>query len=506
VRLGQEREFPDRNRTLTLRYQFVHVLYQNTLYASMTPARKAALSRAVATALEGFYGDRTADVASELAVLFEVAREWSLATNYYRVAAKKAADVFANEEALVLGRRALDQLRALPDEPARHRQELDILLTMGVPATAARGYSSREVQEIYDRASALCMELQEIDPLARVLRGLFAYNIVRLQLNAAQEACNRMNDLARRSEEPAIALGTNVGAVHYYRGEFEPAAAYLEHAAVTDDLGVRRSMCVTFGYDPIVGIHNYLGWSLWCLGYPDRARTEIQKSLEFAGQMNPYTMAFALTFMSGLSYWCGDWEQLRIHNERTLALAKKEGFAYFAATSICLEGLWLAANSHLDEGLVRIRKGWDALSAIEGRATQLRFASDFAECLARAGRWEEAFDLLTGEIDATRTARFQDAELIRVKGELLLMRGAASDTTQAEACFEQALDVARQQRAKSFELRAAMSLVRMWQARGKSAQAASLLRVTFGWFTEGHETADLRRARELLAATAGGVP
>src|SRR4029079_4837553 len=142
---------------LTLRYRFVHVLYQNLLYASLTPTRKIALSRDIGKALESSYRDQTADIASELAVLYETAREFSRAADYFRVAAKKAADLYAYEEAFVLGQRALSALRALEDSPDRKRRELAILMTIGVSTSASRGFSSPEVQELYDRAGVLCL-------------------------------------------------------------------------------------------------------------------------------------------------------------------------------------------------------------------------------------------------------------------------------------------------------------------------------------------------------------
>src|SRR5262249_53204379 len=148
VRRLREQEFPD--GTLTLRYRFVHVLYQNALYASLTPARKTLLSLAAGKALEEFNRDNTPSIALELAVLYEVAREFPAASDYFRRAAKKAVDVFAYEEAYLLCRRALDCLLPLRDGPDRRRRELSILITMGVPASATRGFSSPEVQEVYD--------------------------------------------------------------------------------------------------------------------------------------------------------------------------------------------------------------------------------------------------------------------------------------------------------------------------------------------------------------------
>ena len=505
VRPLREIEYPD--RTLTLRYRFVHVLYQNLLYGTLTPARRVALSKAVGDALEGHYRHKTADIAAELALLFEAAREFSHAVDYFRLASQKAADVFAYEEAFLLGRRALEALHALPDGPERGRRELAILVSTGLPAIANRGYSSLDVQQIYDRASTLCLELGESEQLASVLWGLYAFNIVRLQLENAQDASDRFTELARRSRDPSIVAQASIiaGNIHYYRGEFD-AAEQLQQMAVRDDVNLRRSVLRLFGHDPAVHPYAYLAWSRWCLGYPDRSQRDaevaVQSSEEFK---HPYTQAFALHFAGVVQCWCGNWEQLKVYNERALAVAREAGLSYFVAASTCLDGLWLARQGQLREGVARMQEGLDSLRAIEGRATSRRFASEFSQQLARAGRLDEALRIVDEEIGATVSGHFWHAELFRVRGELLLMCSPA-ESAEAERVLQHAVEVSRQQCAKSLELRAATSLARLWHAQGKSQKAASVLSEIYGWFTEGFETADLKTARALLAATRLDAP
>jgi tetratricopeptide (TPR) repeat protein len=502
VRTVGEVEYPD--RTLTLRYRFVHVLYQNLLYSTLTPSRRVALSKAVGDALEGFYRDKTAEMVSELAVLFEAAREFSRAAEYFHLAAKKAAGVFAYEEALMLGRRALGMLRALPDTPQSRRRELDVLMVMGVPATATRGYANREVQEIYDRASALCVEFHETGQLALALWRLFAVNVVRLQLETAHEIADRLRHLPHEGRDPSLIVQGELalGLVAHYRGEFQASADHCERTIRLCTADLRRSMCATLGYDPMVSSYDYLGHARACLGYPDAALQAVEVALQAAGELgHPYTLAHSLHLASVVCSWRGDWEKLREYVGRLLAVATKEGFSYFSASAVCFDGIRLAQEGRPDEALARMQEGWEGLRAIEGGVSLRRFASDFAEQLARAGRLEEGLDLLDAELAMTGSARFWDAELVRVRGELLMMRGSAPDLAEAEGCFERALDIARQQHAKSFELRAATSLARLWHAHGKSQKAAAILSPSYGWFTEGFETTDLREARTLLAAT-----
>jgi len=507
VRRIREQEFPD--GTLTLRYRFVHVLYQNRLHASVTPARRVALSLAVGKALETFYRDKTVDIASELAVLYSAAREFSLAVDYFRTAAKRAADVFAYEEALVLGRRALDALRMLPDTPERQRRELAVLMTIGVSASASRGFSSPDVQDIYNRASALCVALGEIEPLARILYGLISSNIVRLQLEAAQAATDRVLQLARDSQDSSVAIhGTQgLGLVSYYRGDFEATIGHFRPNLASYPFDVRRSLCKTFGYDPASAAHIYVGWSLWCLGYPDQAVHEVEAGVRSAEEVAyGYSLATALCFVSVVYGWRRDWELMRAANRRLFQVAKDQGLSYFLATCDVLDGLWLAQAGQVDDGLARMRTGWENLQAIDGRTSLRRFATDLAGQMARAGQLEAGLTLLDAEIDAIRSDRFWEAELLRVKAEILLQRGLAPDAAEAQECLHRALEVSRRQRAKSFELRAAISLARVWHGQARSRDAGALLSEIYARFTEGFETVDLKEARALLTLTGTPVP
>jgi adenylate cyclase len=468
------------------------------LYGSLTPARKAALSRLVGKALEQFYQGKTAEIAPALGVLYEGAREFSLAADYFHAASKKAARVFACEEAVVVGRRALDNLRALPETPGRDRRELAILMTMSVPASASRGFSSPEVQRVYDRASELCLAFNETDQLVRVLYGLIQFHTVRLQLESVEEAAERIDHLARDSQERIVAVYsvTGLGLSNYYRGNFEQAMAHFRRAAGACSLEVRRSICATVGYDPTSASSVYVAWCLWWLGYPDRALQELDAAIESAGEVAfRFSLANALTFACALYHWYGDWDRARMYNERARTLSGDEGFSYFVATSVCFEGLWMARHGQRAEGLTRMQEGLDSLRVIDGRASLRRYTTEFAEELAAAGRVDEGLELIAEEIASMRSDRFWEAELLRVHGELCRRRGEAAE---AERCLERAIDAARRQRAKSFELRATLSLARLWHEQGKPTEAISRLSEIYHWFPEGSDTADLREARQLL--------
>ena len=204
VRLVREHEFPD--RTLTLRYRFVHVLYQNALYASLRPTRRASLSAAVAQALLGYYGEKSAAVAAELALLFEAARDFARAADYFLLAAQNAARLFANQEAVVLARRGLELLETLPDTPERARKELALQITLGPALIATKGWTAPEVERTYTRAHELCQQVGETPDLFPALWGLWLFHHDRAEIPTARNLGEQLLGLAQRAQDPALLL------------------------------------------------------------------------------------------------------------------------------------------------------------------------------------------------------------------------------------------------------------------------------------------------------------
>ena len=203
VRLVGEHEFPD--RTLTLRYRFVHVLYQNALYASLRPTRRVSLSAAVAQAVVGYYGEKSVAVAGELALLLEAAREFTRATDYFLQAAQNAARLFANQEAVVLARRGLELLATLPDTPERARKELTLQLTLGPALKDTKGWTAPEVEETYTRAHELCEQVGETPDLFPALWGLWLFHMSRAEIPTARNLGEQLLSLGQRAARPGDA-------------------------------------------------------------------------------------------------------------------------------------------------------------------------------------------------------------------------------------------------------------------------------------------------------------
>jgi len=291
-----------------------------------------------------------------------------------------------------------------------------------------------------------------------------------------------------------------LGQVLFFRGQ--PALAHTHHtqALALYNPQAHRVLTLRDGVDLGVGSHDYLARELWQLGYPDQALQSSQAALTLAQEVShPYSLAFALTFSALLHQYRR--EVLAVHEQAAAAmtLATEQGYAQWLARSTALHGWALAIQGQGEVGLAEIRQGLAADLATGGTLYQPYSLGLLAEAHGAGGHPTEGLPLLAEALAVMDTtgARFYAAELLRLKGTLLLQL-AIPDTPQAEACFHRALEVARRQGAKSWELRAATRLARLWQQQGKRQEAYKLLAPLYTWFTEGFDTADLIDAKRLL--------
>ena len=288
VRLVREQEFPD--GALTVRYGFVHVLYQNALYAALQPTRKAAWSAAAARALVGHYGEKSAGLAAELAMLFEAARDHERATDYYLAAAENAARIFAHHEAVALARRGLALIQTLPDTPERARRELPLQVTLGMQLQIAQGFAAPEAERIYARAHVLCEHMQEAPRLFPVLWGLWMYYEVRGEPGKSRELAERLFTLAQRAQDPAQLLQARQALAITSLCLGDPAATreHMEQGVALYDPKRHSSHTYLYGQDPGVGCLAFGAVALWLLGYPDQAVQRSREAIALAGsRANP---------------------------------------------------------------------------------------------------------------------------------------------------------------------------------------------------------------------------
>jgi ATP/maltotriose-dependent transcriptional regulator MalT len=243
----------------------------------------------------------------------------------------------------------------------------------------------------------------------------------------------------------------------------------------------------------------FAGRALEYLGYPDQALQRCHEALTLAQSLDPYTLFYALLRVGAAHERRREVQAAHARFEAALALATEHGFVEWVPITMNARGRMLAAQGHSEAGIAQMRQSIAAQQATQSRMSLPWMLARLAAAYGNSGQVEAGLGVLAEALAVVDTTgeRFDEAELYRLQGELLL-RQALPDASQAEACFQQALAMARRQQARLWELRAAMSLARLWQQQGKRAEARELLAPIYGWFTEGFDTADLQEARALL--------
>jgi predicted ATPase len=500
VRFESEKELPD--RSVTVRYRFVHVLYQNALYSSLRATRRASLSAAVGQALATFHAGHTAAIASRLAFLFEAARDYSRAAEFFLSAAQQASRVFANQEASALARRGLQALQALPDGPESQRRELQLQVALAGPLTALRGYADPEVAQTYNRARELCRLLGDAPQLFPVLHGLYRFYIVKGELRTSREVGEQLLAIADRAQDPALLLEAHraLGTPLIYSGEFARALDHLDRALAIYDPNSHRSHIVLYGADPGLACNAWRAIALWLSGRPDEAVHATERSLTIAGELNhPFSLAYARILAGWLHQYRREPESVRAHAEAAIAISTEHNLALWLAIGTMLRGWARAASGEVADGITEIRAGLDGFRATGGVLNLPHFLSLLAEAHGFAGQPTEALAVVSEALSvvAHQGDKCYEAELNRLEGVLLLQQGRPD--AQAEECFDQALEIARAQNALSLELRAATSLAELCARTDRGEEGRVRLREVLDRFTEGFETPDLTQARAALS-------
>jgi predicted ATPase len=494
----REVEFPD--GTVTVRYRFVHVLYQNVLYASIVPARRVSLSGATAHALLEHHGEQKASVASELAFLFEGARDFARAAEYFLLAAQHAARVSANQEAVVLARRGLEVVKKLPDGPARAAHELDLCVALGVPLMATKGWAASEVKETYSRARDLCQSLGETVREFTVLYGLRQFYLIRAEFRTARELGQQLLEIARHEGDPVLLAEASfaLGAAMNHMGDFLAAQRQLDEAIAAYDPKQYLSHPSLDVFDPGVGCLCESSWVYWHLGYADEALARVRRAAALARASSyPGSLGFAFAFGAMVHVYRGELDDAREQAEALSAHAERHGLPQFRGWAKSWHGSVIARGGGA-AGIGEMREGLTAQRAIGSEIARPHFLSHLAEALLSIGETSDGLKVVGEALEVIEQTeeRFCAAELYRIKGELTLAaRGAVSE---AERCFDRAIAIARDQSARSWELRAVMSRARLWREQGRRHEAGQALSAVYAWFTEGFDTEDLRAARALL--------
>jgi len=485
-------------------YRFQHVLYQQVLYQQIGTARRMQLHRRIGACLEAGYGAQAGDIVAQLVIHFERGGEVEQAVRYLQQAADHATRRNAHHEAVAALTKGLALLATLPDSPARAQHELTLRLLLGPRLMAAKGYAVPEVGESYTRAHLLCQQVGEPRQRCQALQGLSRFHLLQAQLRLAGKLSQQFFHLAsHQHDRPLVQEGyMDLGLIAFYWGDPVTARAHLEQSLCLSDTPQPSTILFPHGYMSEVRHGFYGAMVLWLLGYADQARQWRQEGLARAqqGEQTP-NLASAQLFAAILSQHRRDVAATQAYAEATIVLATAQGFKHRAAQGRIMRGWALAMQGDTATGMAHIQQGLGAVQSIGQKLYYPYHLTLLAEAYGQVGQPEAGLTCLAEAltlVEATEE-RWWEAEVYRLKGELLL-RLPLPDIPQATACLHQALDVARRQQARALELRAALSLGRLWQQQGKRDQARPLLTEVYSWFTEGFETPDLQEARMWLEA------
>jgi predicted ATPase len=371
---------------------------------------------------------------------------------------------------------------------------------------ATKGLAAWEVEQTYALARELCRQVGETPQLFPTLGGLWSFYYGRGALPTAREIGEQLSRLAHRTAAPTHLLEAHavLGTTLFYLGEYAAARAHLEQGIVLTDPTAQRALGFRHGYAPGVSCLALAANTLWCLGYPAQAVRRSQEALALAQELaHPYSLAVAQHYAAILHDRRREATVVQAQAEAFLTLATAQGFPLYVGLGTFWRGKALAVHGEDEVGLTQMHQGLAAVVATGLTLAQPLCLVPLAEAAGKAGRIAEGLRLLAEALAAFEANEQGDGfpEVYRLQGEFLLCH-AVPDTPQTEACFQQALTIARRQQAKSWELRAALSLSRLWQQQGKQDEAHQLLAPIYGWFSEGFDTADLQEAKALLAGLA----
>jgi class 3 adenylate cyclase/predicted ATPase len=492
----ETRLFPD------LEYTFKHALTHEVAYSSLLQQRRQAFHRRIAEAIESIYAVRLAEQSERLAHHYTEAGLTEPAVGYWEQAGTRAIERSANAEAVVHLTKGLELLGTLPETPERIHQEIRIELALGVALMATKGFAASEVEQTYIRARELCERVGRTPELFRVLRGQGEFYIFRGPLDKARELGIECLDLAEELGDPGLELMAHhlLWNSLFLMGQFAAGKVHADEGFAIYDPERYRSYIHPSGHDPGISCRHWRSWVLWLRGYPEQALESARETLTLAETIgHPHSLALALYCTAMVRLCRREAGEAQDQAEAEISLSNDQGFQLFLARGKLQRGAALIQHDAIEDGIEEMREGLESYRALQAKQGIPYWLGLLGDALGVVGRVAEGLTTVTEALGLTDQTgeRMHLAELYRIKGTLL-RNESATPLQEAEECFLKGIEVAREQGARSLELRAATSLARLWHEQGKTGQAQGLLTPIYGWFTEGFETEDLKEAKVLL--------
>jgi tetratricopeptide (TPR) repeat protein len=487
-----------------IEYTFKHALTQEVAYNSVLLERRKSLHERAGVAMEAVYADRLDDHLSDLARHYQGSGNAVKALEYLQGAGEQALARSSHAEAVKLFSSALEVLKTLPETPERMQRELTLEASLAPALTAVKGWSDAQVGQVLDRASELCRLVGSTPQLFRVRTQLLAFYFSRGQVRRSNELRQQLLAIAEEKQDVTLLTWAhNFGLMLCPMGELTSARSHLERAiSLYDPARSDAYRAIYPVIDPGAASLGWLAMTLCLLGYPDQALERSRQALDLARKLvHPFNLVFTLGRSNQFHLLRREGEASLSTADECLHRAIEYGFEQMSTWAAAHRGRALIELGRVEEGVVQLKESVAALRANGWQLQLTAFLGALGDGYGKVDRVAEGLaavseGLVVSEKDGDR---WFDAELYRLKGELLLKQDSESKLeSNAQACFRQALEIAGRQQAKWWELRATTSLARLLASQGRRTEARTILATIYNWFTEGFDTADLKDARALL--------
>jgi class 3 adenylate cyclase/tetratricopeptide (TPR) repeat protein len=492
----REELFYQRGTPPAATYLFKHALIQDAAYGSLLRSRRVELHAAIVAVLERAFPEIAESQPELLAHHHTEAGQVRPAIDQWREAARRSLRRSANKEAIAHLGRALDLLAAAPHSPERDREELDLQTELGSATMMSQGWGSPDGARCYARARELCLAVGDERELFPILWGFWLIHQTRSELAEWRKTAAELLAIAERHRDPAMLVEAHHASWgNPCLGDFAFQLEHVERGLSLYDPAEHSRLAPQYGgHDAGVCGHCHRGVALFATGYPERAGESIAAALALADEIaHPQSRVHALVMSAWLPAFRSEWREAFRAADAAMALASELGVPTWIAMAAAIRGWALVALGEPADGLAEIRRSVES-GAHAFLATHQAF---YAEALHLAGASDEALATLDDALPRMEASGqgLWRANAMALKGDLLLARGREAD---AEVWYRNAIERARAQSAKLWELRATTRLARLWQLHGKTTTARDLLAPLYGWFTEGLDTADLKAAKALL--------
>jgi len=477
-------------------YIFKHALTQEVAYNSVLIERRKLLHERAGVAMESFHAARLEDHLEELAHHYSHSDNIAKAAEYLGLAAAQALSRSHHNQAIAHASGALKLLDRLPQSPDRLRSELALQVTVGQACMQTIGYAAPEVERAFSRAEAICRQLKNPTEMLPVLWGLCAYYHARADFLKNRDVAEQALGIASAEGSPLSAVGRyfELGACLSCLGRFDEAGQNLEQA-----IALYGGQMIVNGTDALVVSLGYAAWTALFLGHPDQALNMSGRALEHARHLNHLPSVVYAQASKVLVRVLRRDQEITQEAEALIASSMEHGFPFFQMFGASVRSLALLERGSAKEALTGLSETVEYSRTTGTRIGLPLWLSGLAEAYGKVGNPDKGLNATAealAEMEVSSERRWE-AEVHRVKGELLLMQNVP-DAEQAEQSFRRAIEVARRQNARFWELRATTSLARLFDQRGQSDEAHMMLAEIYSWFTEGFDIADLKDAKTLL--------